>query len=962
MLVRIKVRQTPRGQECKQFDRVWRYIEFRNLNVESLRKKLTDSDTIEAYRKDPFNPHAIARLRLTAYQKTIVMKYIDNLLDWGDQLFSQDTMESINEASLLYVLASDILGERPAELGECSEMPEQFRNYNSISEVLKENSPFLMEMEHYTIVGHLFNYASPARNLQYTLDPVTASHATQNAYASLNIAHSSTNQPMKTARSAETAKSTEREAVSVKVVPDVGLSRNMYWNQAAAQMHPQYHPRGWLEVVKQISPVFCIPENKGLKQYWDRVEDRLYKIHNCMNISGVRRELALFAPEIDPGLLVRAKTAGLSVEDVLNAISGNLPPYRFSYIIEKAKAYAATLQGFGSALLSALEKKDVEELTLLRTVHEQNIMKLTTQVKQWEIDAAKENIAGLERRRDTVQHRRDYYQSLIDEGLIDWEYAQQIALHSSSAFRGMAAVLNSYGAIAYLAPQLGSPFAMKYGGKNLGDSGSSWSEVFSALAGVNDAVASSSGLEANNQRREQGWKFQQEQADHELKELEKQIKAAQIHKELAERSLQIHEKSLDQLNEVYEFYGDKFSNLGLYTWLSTTLQRLYREAYNSAYSMAKLAEQAYRFERSDDSSELLGSGYWEASRAGLLAGERLTLDLQNLERKYIETNYRDLEINQSFSLAQIAPAALLTLRETGSCEFDIGEIFFDLFYPGHYRRKIKAVRLTIPCVTGPYTNVSATLTLTDSSIRVEPTVDDALKPVPRTRTLSIATSSAQNDAGIFELNFRDERYMPFEGAGAISSWKLVLPSTFRQFDYDTISDVIIHISYTAEQDGTLRETIEEFNAETEGSLLKYLKSNPLHRIVSLRHDFPSEFSRMMNSSSTDSTSIVLSENFFPFFLKGKSLQVQAATLSLKTVEGQTVEGLSIMIDGKTFSCDGQVVDNNCSGVMDITSVFSNNFFGEHIFSFDQTLNIENLEDLLLTLSYTVTGQVLPGME
>ncbi len=48
--------------------------------------------------------------------------------------------------------------------------------------------------------------------------------------------------------------------------------------------------------------------------------------------------------------------------------------------------------------------------------------------------------------------------------------------------------------------------------------------------------------------------------------------------------------------------------------------------------------------------------------------------------------------------------------------------------------------------------------------------------------------------------------------------------------------------------------------------------------------------------------------------------------------------------------------------MDITSVFSNNFFGEHIFSFDQTLNIENLEDLLLTLSYTVTGQVLPGME
>ena len=36
---------------------------------------------------------------------------------------------------------------------------------------------------------------------------------------------------------------------------------------------------------------------------------------------------------------------------------------------------------------------------------------------------------------------------------------------------------------------------------------------------------------------------------------------------------------------------------------------------------------------------------------------------------------------------------------------------------------------------------------------------------------SIAVSTGQNDAGVFELNFRDERYLPFEGAGAISKWR-----------------------------------------------------------------------------------------------------------------------------------------------------------------------------------------------
>ena len=40
--------------------------------------------------------------------------------------------------------------------------------------------------------------------------------------------------------------------------------------------------------------------------------------------------------------------------------------------------------------------------------------------------------------------------------------------------------------------------------------------------------------------------------------------------------------------------------------------------------------------------------------------------------------------------------------------------------------------------------------------------------------------------------------MPFEGAGAISDWSLTLPKTLRVFDYTTISDVIVHIDYTAD--------------------------------------------------------------------------------------------------------------------------------------------------------------------
>lgn len=57
---------------------------------------------------------------------------------------------------------------------------------------------------------------------------------------------------------------------------------------------------------------------------------------------------------------------------------------------------------------------------------------------------------------------------------------------------------------------------------------------------------------------------------------------------------------------------------------------------------------------------------------------------------------------------------------------------------------------------------------------------------------SVVTSSGSKDSGLFETNLRDERFLPFEGAGVKSTWKLELPVAFRQFDYNTVSDVIFH--------------------------------------------------------------------------------------------------------------------------------------------------------------------------
>jgi len=312
-----------------------------------------------------------------------------------------------------------------------------------------------------------------------------------------------------------------------------------------------------------------------------------------------------------------------------------------------------------------------------------------------------------------------------------------------------------------------------------------------------------------------------------------------------------------------------------------------------------MAEQAYRAERTEDDSLLTGQ-YWDADAAGLLAGERLLNDLQGLERQYIETNYRQLEVEQSFSLGQLAPDQLATLRLTGECAFDIPEWFFDLTYPGQYRRRLKAARLTIPCVTGPYVNVGATLRLDSSKIRLQPLVEPTT--VPPRHTIAIATSKAQNDAGVFEFSFRDERFMPFEGAGAVSSWQLALPRTLRVFDYATIADVVLHLSYTANFDGLRKESLER---EADGIVSQLKSDKSMTRLFSLRQEFPDVFHRLATSTLGTEIGFTIESRHFPFFLAGRPLKTGDANLRVITPLS-TLAGAVLVVKEKALSQTSQI--------------------------------------------------------
>src|SRR5437660_1901103 len=132
-----------------------------------------------------------------------------------------------------------------------------------------------------------------------------------------------------------------------------------------------------------------------------------------MNIEGVVRQLPLFEPPIDPSLLVQAAAAGLDIGSVLSDMNAPLPLYRFTFMIQRALELCNEVKALGSALLTALEKKDAEFLALMRSSHELIMLDALRLVKQQQIDEAQAQWDGLNESRHVVEQKQTYYQGLI---------------------------------------------------------------------------------------------------------------------------------------------------------------------------------------------------------------------------------------------------------------------------------------------------------------------------------------------------------------------------------------------------------------------------------------------------------------------------------------------------------------------------------------------------------------------
>jgi len=847
--------------------RFWKFKPFRIDEVEHIENVLFNIATgddpvardatvraIGAWRDRPFRPHLVARTRPTAYMYATAMAYLDNLIAWGDSLFRQDTRESINEAMQLYVLAANILGPRPQIVPRRGSVKKQ--TYSSLKNSLDE-----------------FGNAAVALEAEIAFDLFPPPEA-----ADLKPEH------------------IMLESVGRSLYFCVPRNEKFigYWDTVGDRLFKIRNSLNLQGVFRQL-PLFPPPIDPAMLARAIAAGVEVGAI-----IDGTA---AALAPVRFQFLLQKALEMAQEVKSLGAQILAALEKKDGETLGVLRARHEVSMLGLAEAVKyaqwqEAIKNREGIEANLQTTFQRfrhydrllgtsDNSIKLPgyppfdRQLFEQRTTALLEPVVTTEDPDIRIGSSfRDGGHKVSDEEAheLDLLEAAQIAQEVATVIESIGAFLSIIPDPEAAAKPVGVGVGIRFGGTNLGHLFRGLASVARGVAGRISHEASMAGRMGNYARREQDWALQRKLAAGELTQLYKQYRSAELREYIAKREHEHHITQMQQSKDVLEFLtneenlrsGDrrKTTTEDFYLWMKRESQSLHAKCFQFAFDVAKKAERALQHELGDSDSRFIQSGYL-AGKEGLFAGEKLYFDLKRLEMAYAEANAREYEITKHVSLRDWFPIKLIELRQNGKCEFDLPEALFDLDCPGHSFRRIKSVAISVPCVIGPYASVNCAVTLTQSYVRRgtggygnNPQEDtNNFMPYPAA-VKTIVTSGAQNDSGLFEANLRDERYLPFENAGVISSWSLELLGKPRPFDYDTIADIILTIRYTARSEGS--------RASAEQAAEQWLKDNSA-RVFSMRHEFGSEWARfkrpMDSNGEKASLKFTLGKEHFPYRLE-----------------------------------------------------------------------------------------------
>lgn len=615
--------------------------------------------------------------------------------------------------------------------------------------------------------------------------------------------------------------------------------------------------------------VFRHPVNERIVRLRSRLESRIYNLRNGLALDGKRIPSADI--DVQDNVSLSAFGGGKSLVDQnYNGEGGTIPAYRFRHLLPATRAAVQQLLDLGRHYMKLMEDQFNTGFSVQLKAQEMKIAEFVIRAQQEQLEAARARRAALVISRDAAVFRKEHYAGLLEEGRSALEEAASATI-SSSALMKYAAIPTEIvaGGIDGLVPTI---LGMAVGGTKPSELTRMTAKAMdmgsTALKFISEQLLVESGYE----RRATEWRFAQGESEWDIKVLEQQLVEADIDVKAATTALEQVKQDAVNLQAAYTSMTTGFTIIPTYDWLVARQELLYGAAYDAVFSQCMSLQAAWRFELGDYKTQsFIKPSAWNDSFKGMLAGESLMVDLQAMENDYLMNNERRLTIKKTFSLydslesycGEVVEQSLnqdnvagakreaefkkrfLTLREAGWVKnlnllrkglfrFGTPQRFFDDNFPGHYKRQIKHVSFSLLTKTPSPFEISAVVTQTHSQILTEPdavgaefirsmNIHEAPKNVPPStvkldlrsgQKVTLTSTLAEDGLGygpglwVYELMMHDGRYLPFEGTGACSAWRLEIPHVkFAEwlagggdnsvYEKANLKDLQIHMVYTA---------------------------------------------------------------------------------------------------------------------------------------------------------------------
>jgi len=815
---------------------------------------------------DPLDIHAIASSRKNSYTRFTLISIIRCFLAYADAEFTCDTAESVTRARILYETALELLelDELNQRLGWCGqiighlEIEIEDPQWQGVwTNVLKD----MARIKSMTVLKRTIDKIRDIMKGPGEL-PGRIAKAKQIVHEALSEPALPTIAGILDMRS-KTIEGLSRillenESIENGIVKAVLLSETakklmpISGGQATAT-NPSVAGISYYPNVTTFS--YCIPPNPMIRALRFHTEINLHKLRTCRNIAGVKREIEAYAAPTD--ILSAMPAIGPGGQLVLpTKITPPPVPYRYEFLIERAKQLANMAAQMEAAVLSALEKRDIKSYNLLKARQDVSLARAGVKLQNLRLRRAHDEVTLAEFQQESAQIQADTYQEWIEAGLNKWELRMIEAYHNAAAARILSAFFDAgvsmhQAAAAVDSTGVGAPAAFMAALMATGR------YMSSSMAIVSETQARVAAIWAGYERRKQEWQLQSELAQQSIRIGSQQIKIANDGVNIVRQEVNIAQIQVDHAEDTVEFLRNKFTNVELYDWMSRVLEEVYSYFLQQATSMAKLAQNQLAFERQETPPAFIQYDYWEVpsedsiggatedsiDRHGLTGSARLLADIYKLDQYRIETEKRKLQLTKSISLARTAPYEFQRFKQTGVMVFATPMELFDRDFPGHYLRMIKQLRTSVVALIPPTHGIKATLTTIGIS-RLAVIRNYLFQTITAHRPPeSVALTSPNNATGLFDLQAQPQMMLPFEGLGVDTVWEFRMPKAANAFDYNTIADIIVTIEYTALNSPDYRQQVIDTLPPTRSG----------NRPFSFRHQFPDAWYHLHNPDQTGMT-------------------------------------------------------------------------------------------------------------